>query len=107
MQAVISRLAMLRRWAQELGPYLLLEILLPGGTVLALLLFVLRRKGFGAGSIVSRVALTLRLAVAGILEQATAMPQPRCLQPEQTVFRSASPCRIRVAPTDYTMEDCR
>ena len=51
---------------QKAGPYLLLEILLPGGTLFALLLFVLRRRealdgtetspaGFGA-----RVAHRLR-----------------------------------------------
>jgi hypothetical protein len=44
MQAVISSLAMLRRWGQALGPYLVLEILLPGGTLLALLLFLYRRR---------------------------------------------------------------
>ena len=44
MQMVISGLEMLRRWGQKLGPYLLLEILLPGGTLLALLLFLYRRR---------------------------------------------------------------
>ena len=30
--------------ARRLGPYLMLEILLPGGTLLALLLFLYRRR---------------------------------------------------------------
>ena len=34
---------LLRSAAQRLGPYLLIEMLLPGGTLLALLLFVYRR----------------------------------------------------------------
>ena len=44
MQVVMSALEVLRRWAQTLGPYLMLEILLPGGTLLALLLFLYRRR---------------------------------------------------------------
>jgi len=31
------------RWGQAAGPYLLLEIVMPGGTLLALLLFLHRR----------------------------------------------------------------
>ena len=44
MQRIISSLEMLRRWVQKLGPYLILEILMPGGTLLALLLFLYRRR---------------------------------------------------------------
>jgi hypothetical protein len=43
MEIVTGILAMLRRWGQMLGPYLMLEILLPGGTLMALLLFLYRR----------------------------------------------------------------
>jgi hypothetical protein len=43
MEIVTGTLAMLRRWGQMLGPYLMLEILLPGGTLMALLLFLYRR----------------------------------------------------------------
>jgi hypothetical protein len=44
MQAAMSIFAMLRRWARVLGPYLILEIVLPGGTLLALLLFLYRSR---------------------------------------------------------------
>ena len=44
MEMVISSLEMLRRWGRKLGPYLILEILMPGGTLLALLLFLYRRR---------------------------------------------------------------
>jgi hypothetical protein len=44
MQVVINILGMLRRWGLTLGPYLVLEITLPGGTLLALLLFLYRRR---------------------------------------------------------------
>jgi hypothetical protein len=42
MQIVPGILMMLRRWGRTLGPYLMLEILLPGRTLLALLLFFYR-----------------------------------------------------------------
>ena len=44
MHRVVSALEMLRRYGQTLGPYLMLEILLPGGTLLALLLFLYQRR---------------------------------------------------------------
>ena len=41
----LARLVSLAREAtQQVGPYLALEILLPGGTLLALLLFLYRRR---------------------------------------------------------------
>jgi hypothetical protein len=46
MQIVMSALAGLRRFGQMFGPYLMLEILLPGGTLLALLLFLYQRRKF-------------------------------------------------------------
>jgi hypothetical protein len=44
MRMVIGRFGVLRRLAQALGPYLLLELLLPGGTLFALLLFLYQRR---------------------------------------------------------------
>lgn len=44
MRIATSILGRLRRWVWEFGPYLMLEIVLPGGTLLALLLFLHRRK---------------------------------------------------------------
>jgi len=44
MQIVMSWLGILRKIGQKAGPYLLLEILMPGGTLLALLLFLYRRR---------------------------------------------------------------
>ncbi len=43
MQMVTSILEMLRPWGQKLGPYLML-VMLPGGILLALLLFLYRRR---------------------------------------------------------------
>jgi hypothetical protein len=52
MQNVIRHWETLRRFGAKAGPYLMLEIALPGGTLLALLLFLVqRRKLFAAVSI--------------------------------------------------------
>jgi hypothetical protein len=51
MQAVVRGLGTLRRLGQTAGPYLMLELLLPGGTLLALLLFLYRRRRLGIGNI--------------------------------------------------------
>jgi hypothetical protein len=44
MQRVIDHLRTLRRFGHRLGPYLMLEIVLPGGTLFALLLFLYQRR---------------------------------------------------------------
>ncbi len=59
MQIVLIGLEILQRAGRKLGPYLLLEILLPGGTLLALLLFLYRRNRLPAGTNAPRAAATL------------------------------------------------
>ena len=44
MQGVMIGWEILRRLARKAGPYVMLEMLLPGGTLLALLLFMYRRR---------------------------------------------------------------
>jgi hypothetical protein len=44
MQMVMNIMEFLRRCGQRFGPYLLLEILMPGGSLLALLLFIHRQR---------------------------------------------------------------
>jgi hypothetical protein len=43
METLIIVLEMLRRLLPRIGPYLLVEIVLPGGTLLALLLYLYQR----------------------------------------------------------------
>lgn len=62
MQAVINGLAILRRAIVELGPYLMLELLLPGGTIIALTLFLYRRGKFGLGERNPARAIAVSLA---------------------------------------------
>ena len=44
MEIVIAVIEIMRRLARGMGPYLLVEILLPGGSLLALALFLYRRR---------------------------------------------------------------
>jgi len=44
MQFVVRSVGVTWELARRLGPYLMLEILLPGGTLLALLLYLYRRR---------------------------------------------------------------
>ena len=85
MHIVISRLGMLRRLGRQLGPYLLLEILLPGGTVLALLLLLYRRSGLDIRGMVSRTVLAGGLALASALQQAAFLTRSSDLQTSQAL----------------------
>jgi hypothetical protein len=51
MENVIDLLEPLRRFGVKLGPYVLLELLLPGGTLFALLLFLHRRSKANGGNL--------------------------------------------------------
>jgi hypothetical protein len=44
MEIVVSSWEILRRLAQRFGPYLLVEAVMPGGTLLALLLYLYRAR---------------------------------------------------------------
>ena len=69
MQIVLMGLEILHRAGRKLGPYLLLEILMPGGTFLALLLFLYRRNRLPAGTNSSRAASTLSRVLGRIAGQ--------------------------------------
>ena len=47
MEALISVLQSVRRWGQRIGPYVIIEIVMPGGTLVALMLFLYRRRALG------------------------------------------------------------
>jgi hypothetical protein len=76
MQIGMRWLGIVRKFGQKVGPYLMLEMLLPGGTLLALLLFLWQRRksasGWGAGRAVAVVMRTL----AGALEPCCLVPAP-------------------------------
>jgi len=59
MEFVIRTLETLRRWGQKLGPYVLLELLIPGGTLFALLLFLYQSKKLSFGAVAPRAAIAV------------------------------------------------
>src|SRR5438128_11822357 len=98
----MNRLAMLRRLAQELGPYLMLEILLPGGTLLALLLYLYRRKGPELGRIVLRIALAVRITLASLLQQAISVPRSYYFRPRRAPSQPLAISGRRLPRRPYT-----
>ncbi len=44
MEILVIGLEMLRRLVPRMGPYVLVELVLPGGTLIALLLYLYRRR---------------------------------------------------------------
>ena len=69
MRTVISWLDILRKVGQKTGPYLMLEILLPGGTLLALLLFLYRRRSPDIGRDAQRAIQVALRALADVFGQ--------------------------------------
>ncbi len=89
MHIVMTWLGILRRLAQKAGPYLLLEILMPGGTLLALLLFLYRRKKSGTGGGAERAIAAAMRTLASVFEQRIWVPVPIRLVPRRsTMMRS-------------------
>ena len=68
MQTVLSYLGILRRLGQKAGPYLMLEILLPGGTLFALLLFLYRHSKLDTRIDAPRTEVTLTRMLGSIAE---------------------------------------
>ena len=57
MQTVIRTLGTLRRFVETFGPYLLLELLLPGGTLFAVSVFLYQRRKSYVGNEALRTAM--------------------------------------------------
>ena len=51
MQRILNAWVMLRQAARRVAPYLLLEIVMPGGTLLALLLYLHQRDARARGAL--------------------------------------------------------
>lgn len=50
MEMVVTLLGLLRRWAAQLGPLVLIEIVVPGGTLIVTLLYLYRRWKIGGAT---------------------------------------------------------
>jgi hypothetical protein len=76
MRIVMSWLGILRRIGQKAGPYLMLEMLLPGGPLLALLLFLYRRREPDIGGGAKRAIVGAMRTLANVFEQRILVPVP-------------------------------
>ena len=91
MQAIIGWLGILRRVGQKAGPYLLLEMLLPGGTLFALLLFLYRRRNPGIGRGAEQAVAVAMRTLAGIFDQRVLAPIPLRLHPHRSTTMRSQP----------------
>jgi hypothetical protein len=68
METVVRVLGLLRRFGQKAGPYLMLEMVMPGGTLLALLLFLYQRWQPEIGGFAQRTVLAVTRVLASFVE---------------------------------------
>jgi hypothetical protein len=68
METVVRVLGLLRRFGQKAGPYLMLEMVMPGGTLLALLLFLYQRWQPEIGGFAQRTGLAVTRVLASFVE---------------------------------------
>lgn len=73
---LVGPFELLRRFGAKLGPYVLLELLLPGGTMFALLLFLYRRRSPNAGSLPTQIRLPSPPALVSTLVRGIVATQP-------------------------------
>jgi hypothetical protein len=90
METISSSLDRLRRLGQKWGPYLIIEILLPGGSLVALLLFLCQRRKPCANDFMSRSAVAVTRMLAGIGGGFTSLASCAIARPARsTTLRSA------------------
>jgi hypothetical protein len=76
MQIVIDYFAILRRFGQKFGPYLMVEMLLPGGTLLALLLYLYHRRKPDIRKGLEAAAMAVTRVMATFFEPRVLAPIP-------------------------------
>jgi len=85
MQRIADQLQTLRRYGQRLGPYLMLEILLPGGSLFALALFLYQRRKLGIGRTLPRPVQAVMRAWASLAPCFSFVLQPCYVQPSRAL----------------------
>ena len=98
--AVVRRISAWFGFIQKLGPYLLLEIFLPGGTLIALLLFLYQRKQLAEGATDMPIIASALGAVRAVhkrvsrwLKAPALSPCPSCTREPRTHSRMRPACR--------------
>ena len=90
MQIAVSGLKILRRVGRKAGPYIMLEMLLPGGTLFALLFFLYRRRECGIGWAAQPAAAAAMRTLAGSLDKPALASIPTPEPQRSRTLRSAS-----------------
>jgi hypothetical protein len=91
MEIAVNWLVVLRRLGQKAGPYLVLEMLLPGGTLFAVLLFIYRRNKSGIGGGTRGAVAGVMRTLASVFEKGILVPAPiRLVLLRSTTIRSES-----------------
>jgi hypothetical protein len=88
MQIAGNGLRLLRRIGQKAGPYIVLEMLLPGGTLFALLLFLYRRRPRGIGGGARRPTGPALRTLAGAFDKCILASIPLTLEPQRSTTMS-------------------
>ena len=76
LRILVGPFELLRRFGAKLGPYVLLELLLPGGTMFALLLFLYQRRQPSAASLPTLIGSASPPALMGTLGRGVLAMQP-------------------------------
>jgi len=96
--AVVQRISAWFGFIQKLGPYLLLEIFLPGGTLIALLLLLYQRKQLAEGATDMPIVATAFTALRDVYKRVSTwvkVAQPRFDLTTCVKGRSGAPSRVR------------
>ena len=89
MKIAVNWLSRLRRVGQMAGPYLVLEMLLPGGTLFALLLFLYRHRECGISWGAQRAAAAALRTLAGVFDKRILASIPITLEPQRSTTVSS------------------
>ena len=85
METIMVGLARVAQWVTKWGPYLMIELVMPGGTLLALLLFLYQRRN---GKLETGEALGTSAVVRALI--ASARQSLLALQPARANVRERS-----------------
>jgi hypothetical protein len=89
METVLVGLARLARLLQKWGPYFVIELVMPGGTLLALLLYLYQRRNGKVGPSEPEGPMAMMRALFATVQQSTLLLQPSYSRSAQ-VFRKGA-----------------
>jgi len=76
MERIMVGLARVAQWVTKWGPYLMIELVMPGGTLLAVLLFLYQRRNGKLGAGQPEGPMAMMRALLATVQQGTLLLQP-------------------------------